>query len=259
MPGAPPPPAAAPRSRRPRCRLSPPAGNTGTGQEHLELLLDHVKQSYPWWNRTDGRDHFLVSPGVVNRARCGYPMLLQWLPAAPPCAALLPPTRVVRPTPPPIPPQWVPADRGACHIHDAAWAPIKVTHFGMYSTPSNHNPDFGHRGHKGAHSQGEGQPRGQACGRGRGPCLAHQSTCPRCPTPPPPTHLPRPPPPVSPDYGCFHPLKDVLAVPYDPRVIPILNNTGNMTLKDHLARKEALFFFAGHVGTNVTALDREYS
>ena len=42
-------------------RSPPIAANVGTAEEHIHLLLDHIKHTYPYWNRTGGRDHFLVS------------------------------------------------------------------------------------------------------------------------------------------------------------------------------------------------------
>ncbi|KAL4427660.1 hypothetical protein ABPG75_001749 [Micractinium tetrahymenae] len=32
------------------------------GNEQLGNVLDHIRMSYPWWNRTQGRDHFLWVP-----------------------------------------------------------------------------------------------------------------------------------------------------------------------------------------------------
>lgn len=34
--------------------------------EHLHNLLDHLKHTYPYWNRTGGRDHFYVSEGKAR-------------------------------------------------------------------------------------------------------------------------------------------------------------------------------------------------
>jgi hypothetical protein len=39
------------------------------------------------------------------------------------------------------------------------------------------------------------------------------------------------------EYGCFHPLKDVLAVPYDGRAIVMLNGTLNKTVDQLLEGK----------------------
>jgi hypothetical protein len=62
-------------------RTSLHAGNLGPGNEHLELLLDHIKTKWPYWNRTQGKDHFFVS-----RRRCCYR-----------CCRLLPPLLVCTP------------------------------------------------------------------------------------------------------------------------------------------------------------------
>lgn len=37
------------------------AGPTWDGNEHLNVLLNHIRTAYPYWNRTQGRDHFFVS------------------------------------------------------------------------------------------------------------------------------------------------------------------------------------------------------
>ncbi|PSC75138.1 exostosin-like glycosyltransferase [Micractinium conductrix] len=33
-------------------------GNGNPGNEHMHLLIDHIKHKYPYWNRTNGLDHF---------------------------------------------------------------------------------------------------------------------------------------------------------------------------------------------------------
>lgn len=33
------------------------AGPPGDGNEYLNILFDHIRQTYPFWNRTNGRDH----------------------------------------------------------------------------------------------------------------------------------------------------------------------------------------------------------
>ncbi|KAL4856557.1 putative glycosyltransferase [Chlorella vulgaris] len=52
-----------------------------------------------------------------------------------------------------------------------------------------------------------------------------------------------------PDYGCHHPLKDVVALAYDPRMISFLADSSllNKTLDEQLQAKKRLFFFAGDV------------
>ncbi|PSC75115.1 exostosin-like glycosyltransferase [Micractinium conductrix] len=137
------------------------AGNTGTGADHLQLLLDHVKHSYPYWNRTDGRDHVL----------------------------------------------WLPGDRGACHVggpgKELILNPIKLVHFGMH-TQQGHAGPFPHFG--------------------------------------------------QPEYGCYHPLCDVVATPLwldAPKWVP---NTLKLSAEELMAGKKRLFFFAGGIRP-----DEEYS
>lgn len=77
------------------------SGKTASGIEHTELLLDHIKTAWPYWNRTGGKDHFI----------------------------------------------WAPADRGACSWREGLPTElIRIVHFGMYSTPTNHHLHFGHLG-----------------------------------------------------------------------------------------------------------------
>ncbi len=38
-----------------------PAEMVWDGNEVLANVLGHIKSMYPFWNRTQGRDHFLVS------------------------------------------------------------------------------------------------------------------------------------------------------------------------------------------------------
>jgi hypothetical protein len=40
------------------------------------------------------------------------------------------------------------------------------------------------------------------------------------------------------DYGCYHPLKDVVAVPYDPKMVTFLANTQNATLEERFRNKK---------------------
>ncbi|KAL4426041.1 hypothetical protein ABPG77_007837 [Micractinium sp. CCAP 211/92] len=37
------------------------AGNTSPANEHFRLLVDYVKHQHPYWNATNGADHFFVS------------------------------------------------------------------------------------------------------------------------------------------------------------------------------------------------------
>ena len=73
------------------------------GDEHTQLLLDHIRATWPYWDRHGGRDHFL----------------------------------------------FVPADRGTCPWGSRFSDLIRIVHFGMHSTRTNHNPHFGHQGHPG--------------------------------------------------------------------------------------------------------------
>lgn len=40
-----------------------PAGMNTEQVEHLNHVLEHVRQAHPFFNRTGGRDHFFVSRG----------------------------------------------------------------------------------------------------------------------------------------------------------------------------------------------------
>ncbi|EFN59690.1 hypothetical protein CHLNCDRAFT_133230 [Chlorella variabilis] len=77
------------------------SGNMAGGDEHTQLLLDHIRATWPYWDRHGGRDHFL----------------------------------------------FVPADRGTCPWGSRFSDLIRIVHFGMHSTRTNHNPHFGHQGH----------------------------------------------------------------------------------------------------------------
>lgn len=128
------------------------SSNTGAGLEHVELLLDHIKTTWPYWNRTGGRDHFI----------------------------------------------WASGDRGACWWRTGQPTElIRIVHFGMHSTPSNHHEHFGHLGRT--------------------------------------------------DVGCYHPLKDVVTVPFEGRAPYVLAAVPNTTLEEKFAAKKRLFFFAGGV------------
>jgi len=41
---------------------------------HFDLLLDHIRLNFPYWNRTGGRDHFIVScrKGAAGLGRGGW-------------------------------------------------------------------------------------------------------------------------------------------------------------------------------------------
>lgn len=41
--------------------------NGGVGTYHLANVIHHVKHTYPFWNRTGGRDHFFVSGAPAGR------------------------------------------------------------------------------------------------------------------------------------------------------------------------------------------------
>ncbi|KAL4427766.1 hypothetical protein ABPG75_001855 [Micractinium tetrahymenae] len=126
------------------------SGNVGSLNEHMQLLLDHIKMNYPYWNRTGGRDHFV----------------------------------------------WAPADRGACGLTGLGQDLIRIVHFGHHTTPDNFGP-VGHVGH--------------------------------------------------PEHGCFHPLKDVVAVPHDPGDRVYLQGMEKLSVEKLLQMKTRMFFFAGGV------------
>ncbi|KAL4434418.1 hypothetical protein ABPG75_000859 [Micractinium tetrahymenae] len=44
------------------------SSNTGQASNHLNAVIHHVKHAYPWWNRTDGLDHFFWVP--KDRGAC---------------------------------------------------------------------------------------------------------------------------------------------------------------------------------------------
>lgn len=48
--------------------LPPFAGNVGIATEHLAAIIDHIKHSYPYWNRTGGRDHFCEQKHAGSRS-----------------------------------------------------------------------------------------------------------------------------------------------------------------------------------------------
>ena len=45
------------------------------------MMLDHIKHSFPYWNRTGGRDHVFVSASLLAHAALREAALLE--PAAP--------------------------------------------------------------------------------------------------------------------------------------------------------------------------------
>ena len=55
------------------------AGNGDGGAEHHHMVLDHIKTHWPYWNRTQGKDHFFVSP--AGHPCCPQP-LRHWVPAS---------------------------------------------------------------------------------------------------------------------------------------------------------------------------------
>lgn len=134
------------------------SSNTMSPQDHVALVVDHLRHTSPYWNRTEGRDHFL----------------------------------------------WLPGDRGACMLQGTAHQPIKVVHFG-YHTTANNVGGIGHVGH--------------------------------------------------PEYGCAHPLRDVVAVPHDVMDEEMVPWLAGMSVDDVVAGKKRLFFFAGGVRDD----DPEYS
>ncbi|KAL4421569.1 hypothetical protein ABPG75_010860 [Micractinium tetrahymenae] len=126
-------------------------GNTAPGNEHFHLLIDHVKHRHPYWNATNGTDHFL----------------------------------------------WSTTDRGGCYLQGDAQNAIKLVHFGMTSTPNWHSPVFPHVGH--------------------------------------------------PNYGCTHPLRDVVTPPHDLYASQWLQQSLKLTLDEMLALKKRMLFFSGGI------------
>lgn len=127
------------------------SGNGGAGSEHLHLVIDYVRQAWPFWNASQGLDHVIFTN----------------------------------------------TDRGACDLRGPAENAIKIVHFGMSTTAERHAATFPHLGH--------------------------------------------------PQYGCTHPLRDVVATPYDPIDRAWLANTAALGVDELLALKERTFFFAGGI------------
>lgn len=127
------------------------SGNTGAGNEHFHLLIDYVKHQHPYWNATNGTDHFF----------------------------------------------WTVTDRGACYLQGEAQNAIKLLHFGMTSTPDWHSPVFPHAGHH--------------------------------------------------DYGCTHPLRDVVTMPHDMYGGQWLQRSLKLSLEEMLEMKTRLLFFSGGI------------
>lgn len=46
------------------------SGNLGIAANHLKRVVQYVQQEFPYWNRTQGADHFLLS--TQDRALCHY-------------------------------------------------------------------------------------------------------------------------------------------------------------------------------------------
>lgn len=129
-----------------------PAGNVGSPQEHMQLVLEHVQHAHPWWNRTQGRDHFLVGRPAGTQAACrgALPAACLHRPGRRPGCRCSPPGRPLTAVPPGpgLSLQWLPGDLGACFVGGIAQQPIKVVHWGGHSTRDNH-PPMGHLGHPG--------------------------------------------------------------------------------------------------------------
>jgi len=134
------------------------------------MLFHEIRMRYPWWNRTEGRDHFFVSataavcpalpcPALPALLPVGGRVLFQllrprspskrcsWhaLPLTPhlACPGLLPVHRLTlslpfHPTPPPIQPhpalKFTTADVGSCIPEGLAEQAIKLTHWGFHSS-----------------------------------------------------------------------------------------------------------------------------
>ncbi len=46
---------------RAHTRFTLPAGNLGPhgGQDHLRIVANYIRNKYPFWNRTQGKDHIM--------------------------------------------------------------------------------------------------------------------------------------------------------------------------------------------------------
>jgi hypothetical protein len=140
------------------------SGNLGDPNPHLERVIPYIKSNFPFWNRTQGRDHFV----------------------------------------------WVSGDRNSCLLKSIeAQSLIKIVHFGFYDS-SYDDPSK---------------------------ILIN---------------------PANKKWGCFHPLRDVVAAPF-------LNLASKIALETHLPdfrpkemvmpNRTRLFFFAGGVRPE----DEQYS
>ncbi|KAL4444653.1 hypothetical protein ABPG77_002470 [Micractinium sp. CCAP 211/92] len=140
------------------------------GNEVLANVLGHIKSMYPFWNRTQGRDHFL----------------------------------------------WAPQDRGGCHLTGLALQPIKITHFGMHTSDVQKAKPLTvrQRGAKG--------------------------------------------------YGCYHPMRDIVAVTRDNKHRLWAARSNEMSMDDIMKRKTKLLFWNGgsladHTTPEAVAATAEFS
>ncbi|KAI3430530.1 hypothetical protein D9Q98_005123 [Chlorella vulgaris] len=130
------------------------AGNQ-LNSRHLDLVIDHINSSYPFWNRTGGKDHFF----------------------------------------------WLTNDRGACALTGLAQPAIKLTHFGLHTR------------------------NGSVEGWDPASIVDHE-------------------------FGCHHPLRDVVMPPHDSSLLPLIGNSRQLTVDDIISKKSKLFYFSGSVSDN---------
>lgn len=111
---------------------------------------------------------------------------------------------------------WAPQDRGGCHLTGLALQPIKIMHFGMYSSDVQKAKisTVRQRGAKG--------------------------------------------------YGCYHPMRDIVAVTRDNKHKEWAARSNNMSIDDILQRKTKLLFwnggsFADHTTPEAAAATGEFS
>ena len=157
--------------------------------------------------------------------------------------------------------QWLPGDRGACHVggpgKELILNPIKLVHFGMH-TQQGHAGPFPHFGQPGEPATGPAALAARRRCRGRGrsnePAAVRQAlrAAPRlwrrrsggAPMPLPPAARSLPPvhrnlsSTVPAEYGCYHPLCDVVATPLwldAPKWVP---NTLKLSAEELMAGKK---------------------
>ncbi|KAL4854627.1 glycosyltransferase like protein [Chlorella vulgaris] len=121
---------------------------------------------------------------------------------------------------------WLTNDRGSCALSGPTAAAIKLTHFGL-TTKNNFV------GWAAGSIANAGKPAG--CSIALPLHISWAAT-------------------LLADYGCYHPLRDVVAPPHDIRALPLMEPFRQLSLDDIIAAKSSLLFFTGALSN-----DSEYS